>query len=650
MDRDYEKEEEEAPKSRINEAQNKLYSPSAPTIEHARKDPDLGYLKDEEKPLSTNWAEPSKIVEKKNKISADKISLLFKKILKIAIGVFVVSLVASILIYLYGNNIISARNISIGVNAPPSAPSSNPFSYDITIQNGNNANLVSSDIIIDYPDGARAVNDDTQPLVSDKIDVGVVNKGQIIKKTAGVRLFGQENDVKTIKITFEYKIAGSAGTFSKSSSFDVALRQAPITVTVDALKEVSNNQAVTLTAKVASNSNNPLQNVVLNVTYPYGFTYVQSNLEVPTGAQGQFPIGDLNPNDSKEIVIQGTISGQSAEDKLFKFDVGTADPSAPSVVSTSLVSYTHDMVLQSDFLSTTVTFGKGDQVSAGDVLQGVVSFKNTLNVPLTDAQISLNINSKLIDTQNITAESGYYDSGKSVITWDKTTDADLASIASGQSGTLNFSIPTLTYTQALAQHINNPTVDLVVNVQAKRLTDANVSEGITSSFTRSIPIVSSIAMTGSSLYASGPIKNLGSTPPKAEHKTTYTAVISLSNSVNDITNGEVTANLPVYMTFENQTSPGSEKVVWNQDQHQLRWDVGDLPAGTGYGSSPRTLYFKVGLVPSKTQLGQAPIMVKDITFSGQDSFTHSNITVNTEPITTATKDPGFVLGDDRVVQ
>ena len=92
------------------------------------------------------------------------------------------------------------------------------------------------------------------------------------------------------------------------------------------------------------------------------------------------------------------------------------------------------------------------------------------------------------------------------------------------------------------------------------------------------------------------------------------------------------------------------QVVWNQDQHQLRWDVGNLPARTGYGSSPRTLYFKVGLIPSKTQIGQAPTLVKDITFSGQDSFTNSNVTVTADPITTAPKDPGFVFGDDRVVQ
>jgi len=638
-------------KDRIKQASDNLYSPTAPSVTHAKKDVDSVYLPSEEvEPVSTKWKEASAPKPFIKEINTAKINTILRKVLVGAVIFFGVSLVASILIYLYGNNIISSRNIAIEVSAPPSAPSSNPFSYDISIQNGNNASLVSSDIIVDYPDGARAVGDDVQPLVSEKIDVGTIGKGEIVKKTSSVRLFGKENDVKKIKITFEYKLAGSSGTFSKTSSFDVSLRQAPITVSVDALKEVGTNQEVTLVAKIASNSNNLLQNVVLNVSYPFGFVYTQSNLEVETGNIGQFPLGDLLPNGTKEVIIKGTIAGQGAEDKLFKFNIGTAEPSAPSVVSTSLVSYDHTMVIRGDFLSSAISFNKGDQISAGGTIQGTVTWKNTLTVPLNDAQFSMNISSNIIDAKSVTSEGGYYDSGKSTVLWDKTISPELSVIAPGQTGSFSFFVPTLSYETALAQHITNPKVNFTLNVKAKRLTDANVTEDITSSFVRTIPVSSSVVFRSNSLHSSGLIKNSGPLPPQAEHKTTYTAVLNISNSLNSISGGQVTATLPVYVSFEGLTVPSSEKVVWNEDQHVLRWDLSNLPARTGYGTSPRTLSFKIGLIPSRTQLGQAPVLVKDIVFTGQDDFAGTTITANAESINTTATDPGFVFGNDRVVQ
>jgi hypothetical protein len=128
-------------------------------------------------------------------------------------------------------------------------------------------------------------------------------------------------------------------------------------------------------------------------------------------------------------------------------------------------------------------------------------------------------------------------------------------------------------------------------------------------------------------------------------------VFSLSNSVNDITNGEVIASLPLYANYENEVSPSGEKVVWNPDTHQLRWDVGSIPARTGYGgNAPRTLSFKVSIVPSQTQIGQTPDLVNKITYDGKDAFAGANITTAGNSITTATADSGFVFGDDKVIQ
>ncbi len=214
---DYERErrEEEDAKSRIETAKDRLYTHDAPLITHRRSEQDNYQLPSEEVPAPVQQWDPQVRKDFKDYHVGEKVTKVFRKLLVAAVIFFVLAVCAAVFFYLYGNNIISSRNITIDINAPASVPSSDTFTYDISIQNGNNADLINSDIVIDYPDGSRSVDDDTQPLVSEKIDVGTLHKGEILKKTVSARLFGKENTTKTIKVTYEYSIANSNGQFSK---------------------------------------------------------------------------------------------------------------------------------------------------------------------------------------------------------------------------------------------------------------------------------------------------------------------------------------------------------------------------------------------------------------------------------------------------
>jgi hypothetical protein len=653
MDHEREDLEESEKKSRIEEAQARLYAPDAPKITYKRNDSGRLPEEEEENPVLKEW---QSVPRKPTPINTERIAAgvnsVFKKILIGAIVFFVLCLIAAGTIYYYGNNTISSKNIDLQVNAPASVPSSDTYSFDVTVQNGNNADLIQSDIIVDYPDGTRSLDDTSKPLVSEKDDIGTLHKGDVAKKTVSARLFGQENDVKTIKVTYEYMIAGSNAHFSKETSFDVKLRLAPVVLSVDALSEVNSNQEVTLTANIISNSSNTLNNVALDVIYPFGFTYESANLEVQSGQDGLFPIGDLQPNETKQVVIKGIISGQSAEDKTFKFDVGTADPSAPEKVTTSLTTYQQQMSIRSDFLATSISFDGTSQqyTQAGQAIHGTINWKNTLSVPINDAQFVLKVGGDLIIPQNISADQGYYDSSKSTATWNKSVSDTLGEITPGETGQFSFSIPLQTYDQAISSGLTNPKVNLSLDVSGLRINENNVTESIESSFTKTVPIETTVDFQGNSLYSSGPIKNTGPIPPQAEKKTTYTISLALKNSVNDVSDGEVTAILPLYVNYENLIFPETEKVVWNQGTRQMRWEVGSLPAQTGYGSDARTLSFQVSITPSKTQIGQAVDLVKNIQFTGHDDYASADISQSIGTVQTTTADPGVVSNNGQVVQ
>lgn len=648
-DLEYERQETEEHKSRIDSARDSLYQPGGPSIIHKQDDP--GRLpRDEDTAPPQEWAPPAPPCSFDMEKLAAKANILFRRIFFGALAFFVLSLVVAAFMYFYGNNTISSRNIKIDISAPSSVPSSDTFSFDITVQNGNNADLINSAIVIDYPEGARYADDSAKPLVSERIDLGILGKGQLVKKGVSARLFGEENAEKKIVVRLEYEVLGSNAHFTKDVDFTVALRLSPIVLSVEALKEENSNQEVKLVAKIISNSNNILSNVSLNIDYPFGFTYTSSNLEVD-GKRGEFPLGDLQPNETKTVDIRGIISGQSAEDKIFKFSVGTSRSADEAKVTTVLATHIHNMVIRGDFLASSIVFNDRKGYATLDTpLRGTIQWKNTLPDPINDATFTLKISGDLIDLDNISSNEGYYDSNKGVIQWNKSINKELEEIAPGEIGSFGFTISLLDVAEALKQRITNPKINLSFDVHGRRLNDKDVTEDIESSFIKTVPVVTEVVMDTKTLYHTGPLKNSGPIPPKAENKTTYTIALFLTNTVNAVTDGEVTATLPNYVKYEGEATPSSDKVSWNENTRQLRWSVGNLPPRTGFGAAARTLYFKVSVTPSRTQVGQVLQLVNGIAFTGKDAFVEADIQENGPTPTTALQDTGVEFGGGQVIQ
>jgi hypothetical protein len=656
-DLERQREDDEASKSRIDSAKDGLYQPGAPMV--TRRQVDAGYeqrKRNTEDDTSGVWPPPVRqdflSPEKKVAVNVEhKMNVVFRRLLIVAVAFFVLSLAAAGFMYFYGNNIISSRNINIEVTSPPSVPSSETFSFDVSVQNGNNSDLIKSAIIIDYPEGARSVDDNAKPLVSERIEIGTLGKGQVVKKTVSALLFGEENAEKNITVRFDYQVENSNGKFSKDKVFPVILRLAPIVLSVDALQEVNTNQEVVLTARVISNSNNTLKNIALNITYPFGFTYRESNIEVESGNRGNFPLGDLAPNETKTVEIKGVISGQSEEDKIFKFNVGTVELNSPEKVTTALAAYTHQMTVRGDFLASAIVFSGGVNYAVlGTALRGDISWRNTLKDPINDAEFSLKITGDLINVSEIYADNGFYDSNTSIIKWDKNTEDQLEEIAPGQTGSFSFTVPLFDYASAIEKRLVNPKINLAFDIKGQRVSEKNVTENIRSSFVKTVPVITTMTIDGYSLHDQGPLKNTGLIPPKAESKTTYTIALALSNSVNEVTAGELTAKLPNYVTYEGEVFPSSDKVSWNENTRLLRWNVNSIPPRTGYGSNPRTLYFKVSITPSRTQVGRILQLVNDINFIGKDAFANADINETSQDVTTATREDGNGFGNGVVVE
>jgi hypothetical protein len=143
-----------------------------------------------------------------------------------------------------------------------------------------------------------------------------------------------------------------------------------------------------------------------------------------------------------------------------------------------------------------------------------------------------------------------------------------------------------------------------------------------------------LSLEAASSFGQGPFNNSGPTPPRAESPTTYTVTWTVKNSSNAIANAGVTAVLPPYVVYkEGQTS-----FTYDAASRTVRWDLGELKAGTGYTSAAKVGSFQVTLNPSISQVGQTPALTGSAVLNGTDRYAQIQVQSTAQGPTTQTSD------------
>ncbi|MEK9177808.1 MAG: hypothetical protein AAB777_01665, partial [Patescibacteria group bacterium] len=264
--------------SRIEELKESLYSRTTPDIRTRRK---LRFGNTETE-VKSEWDRPKEESLKPilNKEYEDHSMSFFTKLL-IFSGIFcIIAVGIGAYIFFNGANLISADNIDISINGPVSVPGGTPVSFDITVTNKNNIDLQLVDLSVDFPAGATNPNDPTQELTTYRELIGDIATGQSAHKTVKAIIFGEENTQKRIVTNVTYKVKGSSSSFTKEKSYDILINSSPVVLAVSSFKEITSGQEFDIKVDIKSNSQEVLKNILLSGSYPFGFTYISSNLKV----------------------------------------------------------------------------------------------------------------------------------------------------------------------------------------------------------------------------------------------------------------------------------------------------------------------------------------------------------------------------------
>lgn len=548
-----------------------------------------------------------------------------------------------------GGNFVSAENVDILVEGPARAAGGEPLTLSVSVLNKNATAIELVDLVIDYPEGTKDPADPSLDLTRTRLSLGDIDARAIAQRTVSALMFGEEGAGREIKFTAEYRTAGSNAIFIKEKIYRTSISSSPVLVSIDAPAKVIGGSASELTVTVTSNSPSPVKDLLLSLDYPFGVTVASA---APAAAYGDsvWRLGDLAPGAKKVVKVTLSVSGQDGEERAVRANIGIQSKESPREIGTTIISRDHIFALERPFLGLDLTLNgeRSDLATlAGQTVRAEILWTNNSGDRITDARIEAKVTGNVLDKGSIRVDNnGYYDSAANTIVWDSGR-AGIGTIPPGESGRVSFSM--VPRSDIAGGSVANPSIQVVVSGSGNRTDENGVPAKVESAASRSVKLVSNLALSARSLRSQGGIDNRGPIPPRVDQETTYTIVWTVTNTSNPVTGARVTATLPPYVKWQNVTVPSDAGLSYNEATGEVTWIAGAVPANATVGAGAKQVAFQVAITPGANQANLAPDLVGGSTITGTDVFTGVTLK-NTAPAlsTRTTTDFMYKAGDETV--
>lgn len=539
---------------------------------------------------------------------------------------FVIAAGAAALLFFSGTNTVSTRNVSIAISGPTTIRAGDSVPLQIVVTNRNSVPMQLTDLIVEFPSGTRSEADVSVELPRIRESLGDIAPGESVNRRIPARIFGTAGTDATVHVSVEYRVPSSNAIFHSEASYVAPISESPASITIKGLTEAVSGQSTTLTITVASNVTSVLSKMVLVVGYPPGFSFTSAS-PAPAAGTASWKLGDVEPSGKRTVTITGVFSGDDGDKRVIHFTTGAASPTDPTAVAAPLAAADMEFMIARPFIGASLALdgdsGATHVVRRGQSVRADIRWENNLPTRVQDLKIEVKLKGAILDRTSVRPVKGFFRSIDNTVIFSPENDLSFADVPPGASGVTSLTFETLPLGSGT---FRNPEVDLAVTVTARRMSDTNVPETITSSAS-AVAVVATDLVLQSGL-ARGVFPGFGPVPPKAEQETTYTVTWIVTNSQNAVANASVSAILPSYVRFTNMISSG-EVVTYNAVGGIVTWKVGDIAEG-----GARTVSFQIGVTPSLSQVGNVPAVVSDQRVAALDRFAGTQIENTASALTT----------------
>lgn len=564
----------------------------------------------------------------------------FRNLFMVAIAFFLGSMIFAFFTFFQGGTTISNNNIDIVVLGNSFVDGGEELPLQIKVANRNRTNIEIADMLVEYSKGVGGAED----IVRERVSLGEIKSGDIAEDIVEIAIFGEQGSVRDVTFTLEYRVENSNAIFVKEYGYQVTIATSPVDVIVEGPENVVSNQLFSTDITVIQNSTEVTENMMLVATYPSGFKFESASPE-PDFGNDTWVLGDLAPGVEKTIQIQGSIRASNGEERIITVISGSQNPDDEQEIGVQFTATPLAIEIGTPFVSAELSTGqtKSNQfiVSSTGETTFTIDWENELDTSLSSLEITARFSGNGFDPTRVTVNQGFFDNNQGEIVWNQNNNSNLNNISPGKTGQLYFSlIP--------KAGVANPTISVAIDAKGVLVGQGTQPEEVSNIYNGVIRVASDVSISNALFFNNGPFVNSGILPPKVGEETTYTVEWTVSSATSSLDDVKVVADLPSYITWKGESFPEDANISYNSINRRLTWNAGEITPGA---SGSKKIYFKVGFIPSVSQIQTLPTIISSGSLEAKDAFTGDIVSKTFGQLNSSlSRDTEYNANNDRVVE
>lgn len=545
--------------------------------------------------------------------------------------------------------------VALSLAGPASVPSGQTVEYTLTYANNQGVDLNQVEVNLRYPAGFTV---QTVLPQADKPDGTSVALGTIAAHQTGTvvirgQLVGEVSDKKDFSALVTYQPTNFNAHFTKAATMSTDIVASVLNLEVSAPQQLPADQPLSLNITYHSSATSKLTGLLLKFTAPGGFQLDVPQLPAWNGTTDTWTLPDLDPKAQGQVALTGkfTDAAQSGPQN-FLVAVGLVGPDGATFAAQEEKSVVVNLI--KSHLTVQLTANDMSVQSTADLGQELdyqIDFANEGDIPFTNVTLVGQFDTTYLDWSSLKdPNNGTPDRAKGTITWGPNTLPLLQSLGSGNRGSLRFSF---NLNASLPAGVTQgPSFTAQVTAQGQSQV-GGANQPVSSQSNQLVTKVNTqFTLEAEGRYYTNDLVKLGSgpLPPKVGQTTTYVIFWRLGNSFNEVDTVEVTTTLPQGVEWTGQTTvTAGQKVTYNPNTREVRWDLNRLPAGAGASFTKPEASFEVALTPQSSDVNKILVLTKTATATSHDTFSGADLIATAKLITTELDNDAAAQGKGTVV-
>jgi len=544
--------------------------------------------------------------------------------------------------YIYFFRTFRQSDILVKIRGPETVESGENIQFFVSYQNGSDFDLENAVLIFEWPKGA--VPKDSSVLKIEK-RIGDIVSGREASASFSGQFFGAKNDKLAVNAILKYKPKGqnssNQGKLLESKAvFESIISKTPFSIVMNMPPRAVSGNETELFLEYQNLSETIFPDMQLKLKYPEGFIFSSAEPS-PSFSNDTWDFDKILGRETGKIKIKGMLSGKDNEVKLFQAAIGRREKEQLTIYA----SNEYSVVISSTilFVYQTVNDARELSVSSGDILNYKITYRNTSDIAVPNVVISAKLDGKVVDFKTLDIKWGSFSGATNSIIWNASGVRQLALLSPGEEGAVSFSVRLKRILDVSGPNDKNFVVSSNAKIESDQIPESLKGIPIGNEDRVNAKLNTDIAVSVRGIYKNAPIENFGPIPPRLTQKTAYNIVWQLTNTSNDIDNARIEASLPPSVIWEGKISPSNYDITHEQATGKIVWNIGKIPAGTGFIMPAMQAAFQISIIPGIADIGRSLDLIFGTNLSAIDSFTNAVISKQSEGKTTYLLEDSYII-------